>query len=404
MKAVLICPDKRREAGFLARAQPLVLVPFLGKPLLDHALGALANEGVQEVRLIVSDRPDEVRRFVNGGQPWGIRVDVESVPGEPDPKSFTADVVKVLDHVPGRPEWKLFDGYRSWFAALGRALPELAARHVGGRERSPGVWCGLKARIAPDADITGPCWIGDQAWIRSGAQIGPNAFVESGAMIDTGAIVADSYIGAFTYVGQLTEVRKSFVVGDGLLNWENGSSVVVVDEFLLGPLKGRVARRGGGSVLGRVVALIALLTTWPIVALAWMRNLGGGRPLFEIRQAVIAPRPDHAINAPPRVYRRLNGFSGVWSRWPDLLRIVAGEFAWIGNRPLAPDEAALLENEFEQLWLDAPTGLFSLADAEGCADPLSDEGRAHASFFAAAGDRRVRRRILRAFVRRVLSL
>ena len=403
MKVFLICPDKREAAGFLSRAEPLVLLSFLGKPLLDHALSALADEGVKEVRLIVSDRPDEVRRFVNGGEPWGLTVEVDSVALEPDPKTVAGVDVRVLDHVPGYPERKLFDSYRSWFAALGKSLPALAVKHVGGRERGEGIWTGLKARIATDAEITGPCWIGDNVWIRSGAQIGPNAFIESGAMVDDGAIIAESHIGAFTYVGQLTEVRKSIAIGDGLLNWENGSSLVVVDEFLLGPLRGRQARRGGGSLLGRLVALLALLTSWPILGVAWLRNLGSGRPLFESRRAVVAPRPDHAISAPAVSYSRLNGFDGVWSRWPELARIVAGDFAWVGNRPLAPEEVGRLENEFEQLWLAAPTGLFSLADAEGCADPLNDEGKAHASFYAVAGDRPTRRRVLRALLRRIFT-
>ena len=54
----------------------------------------------------------------------------------------------------------------------------------------------------------------------------------------------------------------------------------------------------------------------------------------------------------------------------------------MGNRPLTYSQATQLTNDFERLWLAAPIGLFSLADAHGCADSLSDESRAHASFYA----------------------
>ena len=404
MKAVLICPDQRPEVPFLSRSQPLALLPFLGEPLLDHALKRLGDEGVKEVRLIACDRPDEIRNFVGRGEKWGLVVAVDTVAREPDPGAIKEDRVVVLDHVPGAPERKLFTGYRAWFEALGRSLPEFAAKQVGARELRPGVWTGLKARVSDDAQIEGPCWIGDNVWVRSGAQIGPNAFIEAGAMIDDRAIVVDSQVGAFTYIGQLTELRKSIAIGDGLLNWENGSSVVVVDEFLLGSLRGRRKRRVGGSLPGRLVALLALLLTWPVLLLAWLRNLGSGKPLLERMQAVIAPRPDAAMGTPTVAYARLNGFRGVWSRWPELIRVVKGDFAWVGNRPLSLDDAAGLESEFERLWLDTPTGVYSLADAEGCDDPLSDEGRAHSSFFAAAGDRHVHRRVLRALLRRVFSL
>jgi lipopolysaccharide/colanic/teichoic acid biosynthesis glycosyltransferase len=94
-------------------------------------------------------------------------------------------------------------------------------------------------------------------------------------------------------------------------------------------------------------------------------------------------------------YRQLQGISGLWQRWPELWNIVRGEFAWIGNRPLTREQAGALENDWERLWLAVPPGLFSLADAEGCADPLSDEARAHASFYAVQKDRTVNWRILR---------
>jgi hypothetical protein len=50
--------------------------------------------------------------------------------------------------------------------------------------------------------------------------------------------------------------------------------------------------------------------------------------------------------------------------------------------PLTPEQAGELYTDFERLWLAVAPGLFSLADAEGCADPLGDEARAHASFYA----------------------
>ena len=41
-----------------------------------------------------------------------------------------------------------------------------------------------------------------------------------------------------------------------------------------------------------------------------------------------------------------------------------------------------MSNDFERLWLTAPIGLISLADAEGCLEAFGDEARAHASYYA----------------------
>jgi lipopolysaccharide/colanic/teichoic acid biosynthesis glycosyltransferase len=66
-----------------------------------------------------------------------------------------------------------------------------------------------------------------------------------------------------------------------------------------------------------------------------------------------------------------------------------GDFAWIGNRPLSPREAARLANDFERLWLAAPLGLVSLADTEAGRGFFNDEACAHASYYAAQANWRL---------------
>ena len=109
-----------------------------------------------------------------------------------------------------------------------------------------------------------------------------------------------------------------------------------------------------------------------------------GWPVLTPRLAVRPRAPDAvAVPGDTMIYYELIG-ADVWlRRWPQLWSIVRGQFAWVGNRPLSPEQAGGLANDFERLWLAAPIGLFSLADAEGSAEPFSDEARAHASYYAA---------------------
>ena len=106
-----------------------------------------------------------------------------------------------------------------------------------------------------------------------------------------------------------------------------------------------------------------------------------GQPLFELHIAVRAPQNSEAISGTLR-YHTLNGVGPCLRRWPQPWKIAKGSFCWVGNRPLTPDQAAQLGNEFERLWLAVPTGWISLADAEGCIDRFDDEARAHSSFYA----------------------
>ena len=93
-------------------------------------------------------------------------------------------------------------------------------------------------------------------------------------------------------------------------------------------------------------------------------------------------------------YFELNCFRGRCRRWPQLWSIAHGDFTWVGNRPLTRVQAAQLETEFEQLWLAAPIGFFSLADVFGSGDAFDDETRAHSSYYAVRASGRLDRNIL----------
>ena len=57
--------------------------------------------------------------------------------------------------------------------------------------------------------------------------------------------------------------------------------------------------------------------------------------------------------------------------------------------PCACYAAVTLTSHFERLWLKAPIGLFSLADAEACAELFDQEARVLASFYALRADWRL---------------
>ena len=66
----------------------------------------------------------------------------------------------------------------------------------------------------------------------------------------------------------------------------------------------------------------------------------------------------------------------------------------LGWQPAAHSRAGgKFATEFQQLWLAAPIGLFSLADTFGDPEVFSDEARAHSSFYAVRAAGRMDREI-----------
>jgi hypothetical protein len=397
MKTVLICPADRPAVSALAETVPLALLPVMGKPLLAYWLEYLADIGIREVRVLATDRPEQVRASVGSGERWGMEVEVIPVLREmsvaearakyraKDESDWPADPrdVIVIDRFPNLDHYPLFESYTGWVSAVQAWLPHGAMRHrVGVREIAPRVWVALRSRISETAKLIGPCWIGENVWVGPNAKIGPYAILENCVVVESGTEVANSSVGPETFIGALTEVRNSLAWGNTLINWRNGSRTTVPDAFLMCSLSKRRLPQAVGNWFGRFFAALLMVITAPLAAIyfliAKVSNQPSLREFIAVRpQLTGVPSPTETFH-----YYELANCGTFFRQWPQLMNIVRGDFAWVGNRPLSPMEVAKLESEFDRLWLAAPIGLISLADAEGVADALTEDARACASFYA----------------------
>jgi len=385
MNALLICPSDSPEAVFYSRHSPLALIPVLGRSALDRALGNLANQGAKRIVILAADRPDKIRSAVLEGKPWGVHATVHAESRDLTIEEATAKHTKADEEwsVQSLNVWQLGDSTNSkdWFTALIDQIPATGPETVGMSEIKPGVWVGSHSKISPDAIIEPPCWIGQHAWIAAGTVIGPRAVIEKSACVEEGAEVVNSFVGPSTYVGGFIELRDSMAWGNRLLNRNSESLTEITDAFLLSDLSLKPSRQYH-NLIGRILALFALIITSPILVPAWFRAMSRNQPLFSLKRAAKAPIRLTEPVIETMNWPSLNGISGLWSRWPLLWSIVIGEFNWVGNTPLTLDQASELNGEFERLWLTVPAGLISLADIEDSDGPLGDAARAHAAFYA----------------------
>ena len=403
MKALLICPGERKGVSALTEAAPLSNVPMAGKSLVEYWLEHLVTRGAREVFVLASDRPEQVRALVGNGERWGLQVRVfperrELTPAEalrkfkvrpgqgwlPEP-----DNARVMDALPGLPDCPLFASYTDWFSALVKWMPRAKTPdRIGVRELKPGIWLGLHTHLENNVELRAPCWLGEHVKVGPGAAIGPGVILESGTVVEKEVEVSQSFVGPETFVGTGTELHQSLAWGSLLASWRSNSCARVQDPFLLSSLGRKDAVFASPSLLGRASALLAMLLTLPLALAVILRAKARGREAFRPRIAV-RPRPSAVSGLPDErvIYYELGDQKGWLRRWPQLWKIVRGDFCWIGNRPLDPEQAASLTNDFERRWLAAPVGLLSLGDVEGCSDFRRDDARAHASFYTARASR-----------------
>lgn len=401
MKAILICPADRPAVAQLSERTPLVAAPLLGRSVLEYWVEALATRGAKHVIILASDRPQAVRAVVGDGRRWGVRTDViptsrEATPEEArakyrtgEPAEWLADGdVTVADHLPDQPKLPLFESYAAWFSAARTWMPNsITPARIGAREVQPGIWVGLHAEIDPTARLTAPCWIGDFVRVGRHTQIGPGAIVDDRVVIDDGAKVVESCVGPDTYLGKFVSLEHSLTQGPKLISCRLNSVVLVPDAFLLGSLADRPTPTHRPNLVGRLAAAASLVVTSPFALLAILASLVRGEAPWQLRLGLRSQRGGRPLPQETFAYYELTGARNWLRRWPQFWSVARGDMTWIGNRPLRPTEAMALSNDFERLWLVAPVGLFSLGDARGCPEGVSDEACAHASYFAVNSSR-----------------
>lgn len=411
MNAVLICAAERPGLEHLESSAPVVALPVFGDGLVAHWLDHLSRRGAKQVRVLAPDRPHLIRSVVGDGSRWGLQAEVLPERGELSPQQAfekygapeTRNRVESLDHVfvadrfPGDEE-PLFTNYANLMeAAKGRLARVNARDRIGIREVRPGVWVGLRSRIHRTARLEGPCWIGENVWIGPDAVVGPNAIIEDRVFVDRAASIEQSLVLPDTYVGEVVELRNSIAWANRLINWQTGSFVLVPDDFLLSGLKRPKTVRLGANWLGRIAAILLLQVTVPFGLYALAKSSLLGLPAFRPRQAVLPFGHQLPDDQRTITFYEMNSTNRWLKRWPQLWNVACGEFSWVGNRPLRPEQASQLKNDFEKLWLNAPIGFVSLADVELCFDRFDEQARAHSSFYATCRDWRLDLSILTRF-------
>jgi len=395
MDVFIICPDHRQSTGFARRIRPLALWPVQGRTLLDLWLEHLAAAGVKHATILAADRPHEIRHAVDQGGRWGLSVTVLSVKREPSVeetrerfmgKDSTGRVPNIitLDTLPSLPHKLLWESSAKLFDIMQnnlRATPPES--YLTMREIAPEVHVSTRARIAPTAKIEGPVWIGPQVIVGDHAQILAGTIIEEAAYIDRHAIVSESWVGPNTYVGALTNVQNSFAWGGGIENWRKGVFLEVTDDFLLTNLTHKPFGGVRSGWLTRIAGLLLMLLTVPLALLyALWALLVRWQAVFESRQVVLPPPTKQDRYSPSTRLYSLTSAQGLFARWPELWAVWRGDMHLVGNRPLSQARAALLTNEFERMWFDAPSGVFAYADIMNDGMNSSDNDTAHSACYA----------------------
>lgn len=291
MIAILVFPPSTGDSGSWSPLTDTCLLPLFDRPMLQHVVESLADNGVTLVHALLPyfDGPRE--DFLGDGSRWGLRIrtwygltpsdevildsirqaddaDVRVLVGQADclpslaQLPMTASSYKIVidtedqtrnwlslalpdastllhagkfENLPSVHERTALDAstpqrlLRSQKAILTR---EYKIGYVFAKEEQPGVWIGRNAHIHPSATLVPPVYIGASAHVERDATVGPHAVVSTRGSIGEATVVHDALIGDHTSIGAHLRIAEGILLGNMLHSVPQATFLQISDKVL----------------------------------------------------------------------------------------------------------------------------------------------------------------------------
>lgn len=251
----------------------------------------------------------------------------------------------------------------------------LTLRSVHGMQESAGVWRGRNITVHPDTKIHPPVYIGSGSQLLPGAEIGPNVVLGSGVVVGRGTSIQESTVLAHTFIGESLDVADKVVNHSAFIDTTKDEVVHVDDSRLLADVSPTYYSMSIRGLIEQIICAMIFFVASPvmlaIMLLAWRTS---NQSVFCLVERIISnPQglSDPLQRGPHTIFvthfRTRDGSNqhtkmGAWlERWdlhrlPELWNVLKGEMSLVGVQPLCPDEASLVQEEWQAVRYSCKTG------------------------------------------------
>ncbi|MBS1821262.1 MAG: hypothetical protein JST61_04720 [Acidobacteria bacterium] len=250
---------------------------------------------------------------------------------------------------------------------------------ISGTERDPGIWISRNVVIHPTVELVAPLYVGPNSRLNRGVKCGPNAVIEGECIVDTNTTIENTLVTSGSYVGEGLELNEVIVDQNLLTNVRLGTSVDVVESFLLGgltpPRRPSWIVRGVQSVLAVLLIVLFLpVSLLSLLVFGILRRLS----YTTVRVVQLPARENElasrsyslpCLGADAWVVPRVAGWRTFVRQFlPGLFAVAQGRIGFVGLPPRTPEEVGRLAPDWRALYLQGSSGLITEA-ALAIADP-----------------------------------
>ncbi len=262
---------------------------------------------------------------------------------------------------------------------------------IEGKQISKGMWAGRNIAIHPSVSVAPQVYLNDNCMIDRDVQIGPDVVIGRGVIIDQGATIQDALILDHTYVGRLLNVQYKIVCKNLVIDFISGDHITIKDESMLAATSDehvdlgvrRWLRAGAALVLAALLLplgllIAALLALSGTSVLVWhekshtdLRRLAGWEEKGTRKFRLIQFQTRRKDGSRPLFGRLLEATQA--HRLPELINVIKGDIAFVGVKPLSPEDVGQLTEEWQKVRFGVPAGVTGLWYLQANEDALFDQ-------------------------------
>ncbi|MEM9773075.1 MAG: sugar transferase [Chloroflexota bacterium] len=227
------------------------------------------------------------------------------------------------------------------------------------------VWAGKNNLIHPTVRIFPPVVIGDNCQIGKDVELGPFTVIGSNSIIDDEASVQNSVVTEKTYIGKLVNVEDKLVTRSLMIDFPTSQSTYITDSFLIGEAGPPSVNNGFRFLIDRVVASILIVIFLPVLfTIGLCSFLGTGRIFNQVGRIGVPPykalyensfSPSQLSLKHFSVHKKDGSLSPItgWIyrsglyRLSELISVLQGKLSLIGVKPLSPEEAGQISEDWQ---------------------------------------------------------
>lgn len=283
----------------------------------------------------------------------------------------------------------------------------LAEKYAGivvpGIQIQPGVWVGKNISASSNVSFEAPIVIGDNCRIGKGVRLGKETILGHDVMVDVGASLHGSIILSKTFVGAQTTITDSIVHGNLVIDLHKEGFQAIEDKLAVSEIE---RPKGGFKIhvfVNRALALMLFVVFMPLMAVLFLGLMVGLQFPLLTRVKRIAPDLrelaagklrlrvfDLLYFGPADLTKRpvghnpdpLTALPHLLARIGNLINVINGDILLVGNRPMDPEIAFSITEEYRRTRLKCQGGVISILDTNEVDETTEEEQVISEGFYA----------------------